>query len=42
VRASHSQKVRGLVWECRPKPVSGPDDNWSRVRDQRLQGQTGH
>src|ERR1700758_5736122 len=46
VRASRSQKVRGLVWECRPGAsptgrAGGPDDNWSRVRDQRLQGQTG-
>src|SRR5581483_12481400 len=34
-------KVRGRIWKCRPKPkFTGPGDNWSRVRDQRLQGQT--
>src|ERR1700733_15707441 len=46
VRASRSQKMRGLVWECRPGTsptgrAGRPDDNWSRVRGQRLQGQTG-
>src|ERR1700722_13066875 len=33
--------VRDGSWSAGQNPVSGPGDNWSRVRDQRLKGQTG-
>src|SRR5580693_4028676 len=33
--------ARGWSGSVGQNPVSGPGDNWSRVRDQRLKGQTG-
>src|SRR5580693_4666460 len=35
------RKVGDGSWSAGQNPVSGPGDNWSRVRDQRLKGQTG-
>src|SRR5581483_4664818 len=34
-------KCAGWSGSVGQNPANGPDDNWSRVRDQRLKGQTG-
>src|ERR1700759_3090102 len=41
LRAPRYRRCAGWSGSAGQDPVNGPGDNWSRVRDQRLKGQTG-